>query len=880
MADRRARLEPMPADVTAEVVRLTVNGRPATIRAAGDRSLLSWLRDDLGLSGTKPACGEGVCGACTVLVDGAPVRSCVTRLAALHDGAITTIEGIGGEDALSALQSAFIEERAFQCGYCTPGMIVGAAALLGRNSSPDDAEIAAVLDGHICRCGTYRRVMRAVHRAAESQPGTLAIDGAQAAIAQPLIDAADAPWDLLAAGDQDWFSALGDGLVAVLPPPGQDSAWAAAWTTSGGIWLHVGADGIVTAFTGKMEMGQDNSTALATIVADAVAVERAAVRMVMADTDVCPYDEGTFGSRSIPDAGAMLRAAGRTALRGLLKLASDRLEVSTRDLVAGGGAIATRDGARTLDYATLLRGVRKVERVRGGPARAEGVGSNLVGTSRIPGAAVAIVTGRRTYATDVDRPGIRHGWSLEPPVRAARLRSVDVTEARDVPGVTLVEEGDFIGLVASDNATLERAVAAIRAEWDVPRGPGEGGLAAHLRANPVDVDGWDGAYEDAEGDVDAAVARASATVRATYTVAYVAHVPLETRAAVAEWNGERVTVWTGTQTPFEARSLLADALDIDEARVRVIVPPAGAGFGGKHGAGAGIAAARLSRAVGAPVKVRWRHADEIGRGHVRPAAVIDVVAAATTDGTIEALDFLNINSGPSGIEPPYSIPNRRIRYQPAAGPLEQGAYRGLAATANAFARESAIDELAHAAGIDPLELRITNADDERLVAVLRAAAERAGWTAPRPTGHGVGIACAFEKDSYVATAAEVTVNADGKVRLVRFTTAFDCGAIVDPENLANQVEGAAVMALGPAMFEQVHFDGPRITNAALSSYRVPRFTDVPPIEVVLLDRPREPSRGGGEVPLIAVAPAIANAIFAASGRRLRSMPLVPDPAPY
>jgi isoquinoline 1-oxidoreductase len=442
--------------------------------------------------------------------------------------------------------------------------------------------------------------------------------------------------------------------------------------------------------------------------------------------------------------------------------------------------------------------------------------------------------------------------------------------------VTVVEEDGFIGIVAPDGETLDRAMSVIAADWDIPDGPSDGDLQAHLRAHPVDQEGWDGNFWQEEGDVDAALAGATANVAATYSAAYVAHVPLESRAAVAEWAGDRLTVWTTTQAPFWARQEIAESLGLSEDRVRVVVPPAGGGFGGKHGAGAGVAAARLARAVGRPVRVRWRHAQELAWGHVRPAAVIDVRAGAAADGTIAGWDFRNLNAGPSAIVPPYRIANLRLTHQPADSPLRQDSYRALAATANTFARESAIDELAHAMGTDPLAFRLANVDDDRLTAALRAAAERAGWTRRGDqAGQGLGIAGTVEKDARVATCAEVRLRSDGSVDVVRLVTAFDCGAIVNPDNLSNQVEGAAVMALGPALFEAIRVEHGRITNGSLSTYRVPRFGDVPTVEAVLIDRPDLPSAGGGEVPLIAVAPAIANAIFAASGRRLRSMPLLP-----
>ena len=374
---------------------------------------------------------------------------------------------------------------------------------------------------------------------------------------------------------------------------------------------------------------------------------------------------------------------------------------------------------------------------------------------------------------------------------------------------------------------------------------------------------------------------------ATYNSAYIAHAPLEPRAAVAEWTGDQLTVWTGTQRPFGIRGDLAQALAIPEERVRVIVPDTGSGYGGKHAGSkyAGgytgdpaVEAARLARAAGRPVRVVWTREEEFTWSYFRPAGVIDIASGITQDGRLTAWEFHNYNSGGSGLPTPYNVPHVKSQFHATAYPLKQGSYRGLAATANHFARECHMDELARLAKIDPLVFRLLNLTDPRLRAVLEAAAKAFGWgaSAPRP-GHGFGLAGGTEKGSYVATCAEVTADRQtGAVRVLRTVTAFECGAIVNPDQLKNQVEGALVMGLGGALFEAMEFDKVRITNPRFSEYRVPRFADIPTQEIVLLDRRDLPSAGAGETPIVAIAPALANAIFDATGIRLRSLPLVPD----
>jgi isoquinoline 1-oxidoreductase len=815
------------------VVSLLVNGVVCEPAAPAARTLLSVLRDELGLVAAKPGCGEGACGACTVLVGGEPMRACLLPVGEVGERPVTTLEGLAPPGRLHPVQRAFLELGGMQCGYCTAGMIVSAAALLATDPDPDEARIAAALAGNLCRCCAYPRIVRAVRRAAEL--------AAEPAVAVPLPPPEPAfarparPWDLVPATERDWFTVLPDGLVVAVEPESGNGGW----TTSAGAWLHAAADGTVTAFTGKVDVGQDNRTALSLLVAAGLGVPAESVRLVMGDTDLCPYDEGTFGSRSIVDAGPLLRAAAAAA-------------------------------RRSLAHRPLGEGERRVEL-----ASADADALAPAPPARARRATLEIVTGAARYPSDLTRPRLLHGGALHAPP-GARLRSLDLAAARALAGVTVVHEGEFVGATAPDPETVALALRTVEVEWELPEGPGERELVEYLRSHPVELEGWSGSFRHEAGDVRRALAEADVQLAATYTTAYLAHVPLETRAALAVWEGERLTVWTGTQRPFAVRAELALELRVPEDQVRVLAPTAGGGFGGKHTGEAAVEAARLARAVGAPVKVRWSREAEFRAAYVRPAAVIDVRSGARADGTLTAWQFLNVNAGAAGILCPYAIPNQEIAFQAADSPLRQGSYRALAATANHFARESQLDELAHHLGVDPVELRLRHLEDERLAAVLRAAAERAGWNEQLcPDGAGLGIACGVEKDARVATCAAVHVEPDGSLQVTRIVTAFDCGAIVDADNLTNQIEGAIVMGLGGALFEQVELEHGRMLTGSLTDYRVPRFTDVPPIEVVLLDRPDLPSAGAGETPIVCVAPALANAIFAATGTRLRSLPLVP-----
>jgi isoquinoline 1-oxidoreductase len=863
--------------------QIVVNGVARELALEPDRSLLYALREEFGLTGAKPGCGEGACGACTVLLDGEPVRACQARISDVAGHAVSTVEGLAIDGRLHPVQRAFAEVGALQCGYCTAGMIMSTVALLKQDANPDDTQIKTALAGNVCRCCTYPRILRAVRRASElarDPDGWTRLEPLAAGASRlTLLTRPQQPWDLTRSEQRDYFDVLPEGLVLVREPaqkPGRPDA-SGGWTTSVGAWLHVGTEGTVTAFTGKVDVGQDNRTALSLRVAEELRVPLAAVRLVMGDTDVCPFDVGTFGSRSMPDAGEHLRQAAASARECLLRLAAAQWNVAAAELVASDGCIRQSDGSRSVSYGELVRGIRRVEVTSGSAPVTSGPAEQVVGrpTGRVT--AAEIVTGAKRYPSDLSRPGMLHGRVLRPPAFGAILRSVDIARAKALPGVTVVHEGSFVGVAAPDPFGAGRALQAIEAQWELAPQPSEGELSGHLRTHPVEEEGWGGSFHKEVGDPDAELAAAPVKLAATYTTAYIAHVPLETHMALAEWAGERLTVWIGTQQPFGVRRELAEALGVPEAHVRVIVPDTGGGFGGKHGGAVAEEAARLSRATGRPVKVRWSRGEEFTSGYLRPAALIDVRSGARRDGAIMAWELRNTNSGTFGAVGPYEIPNQRIDFQPADSPMPQGSYRALAATANHFARESHMDELADALGIDPLELRLRHLRDERLAEVFRVAADRMDWARrPLEPGFGMGIAGGVEKGARVATCVAVRVGDDRRLEILRIVTAFECGAIVNPDGLTNQVEGATVMGLGAALFEAIHFEAGTIQNASLSDYRVPRITDVPPIEVVLLDRRDLPSAGGGETPIIAIAPALANAIFGATGVRLRSLPLVPD----
>jgi isoquinoline 1-oxidoreductase len=642
-------------------------------------------------------------------------------------------------------------------------------------------------------------------------------------------------------------------------------------------WLHIDQAGQVSVYTGKVEVGQNIRTALTQVVADELRAPVASIRLVMADTARCPYDAGTFGSNSTPNMAAQLRRAAAAARELLIDLAAERAKVERASLVTAEGQVTHPPSQRAFSYGELTKGQKLARTVRPDTPVTPADQWKIAGTPVAKVDGRAMVTGKHAFASDIHLPGMLYGKVLRPPTLGSTLESVDLKAAAAQQDVTVVREGEFVGVAAPSEHQAEAALAAIRATWKTPEEPSAKTLYADLKAQRGaggGFGGFGGRGSQNRGSIEAGLAAADHKLSAAYTIAYIAHAPLEPRAAVAQWEDGKLTVWTGTQRPFGVRDDLARTFGLPTERVHVIVPDTGSGYGGKHTVATAAEAAHLAKAAGKPVKVVWTREEEFTWAYFRPAGLMEVTAGVKKDGTITAWEFHNYNSGGSAIGPLYDIANVKTEFHSSRAPLRQGSYRALAATANHFARECHIDDLARAVALDPLAFRLRNLKDARLRAVLEAAARQFGWGRTPQAQHGVGIAGGFEKGGYVATCAEVAVDqATGKVRVVRLVTAFECGAIVNPDHLKNQVEGAVVMGLGGALFEAIEFENGKITNASFSGYRVPRFSDLPLLETVLLDRKDLPSAGAGETPIVAVAPAIGNAICQVTGERRRGMPM-------
>lgn len=633
--------------------------------------------------------------------------------------------------------------------------------------------------------------------------------------------------------------------------------------------LHFGVDGTITVLCGKVEGGQGARAELSQAAAEELRVPVGSIRMLLADTSVVPDDGMTAGSGSTPRTVPAVRRGAATARSLLVEFAcaqwnAPRTEIEVRD-----GAAVHANSRRSLSYADMARsaGAEKLldATIPQNVALTPTEDWKVMGTPVARPTGREIVTGAHQYPSDIARPGMLYGKVLRAPAFHAELLSVDLAPARAMAGVVAVRDGSFVGVAATNTSQARRALEAIAptAKWQTTPQPSSKELFDYLR-------------EHAEGGAPvnpfAAELQGAKSLRREYHVPYIQHAPLEPRAAVAEWQGDWLTVWTGSQNPFGIRDELAETFHLPEEQVRVVIPDFGAAFGGKHTGEYAVEAARLARAAGKPVSLRWTREEEFTWAYFRPAGVIEAEASLDAKGRIATWHLVNINSGPNAVDTPYAVGKSDCRFVPSEPPLRHGSYRALAATANTFAREVFMDELAALASADPLAFRRAHLEDARLRAVLDTAAEHFGWQA-KPDA-SIGLACGTEKGSYVAACVEIDLDRTKKeIHARRVCQAFECGAIVNPANLRDQVQGAIMMGLGAALREEMQFENGRILNGSFRQYRVPRLSDVPEIEILLVNRRDLQSAGAGETPIIAIAPAIANAVFRATGARVSALPI-------
>jgi isoquinoline 1-oxidoreductase len=684
---------------------------------------------------------------------------------------------------------------------------------------------------------------------------------------------------------REFLKAAGCGVFVLFSPDGL-----AAFTADGGgqraypddfnAYLRIGEDGRVACYSGKIEMGQANTTALAQMLAEELDVAFDRVDMVMGDTRLCPWDGGTNGSRSIKYFGPALRAAGAEAREVLIQLAAEHLRRPPAQLTAKDGFVVARDDERTRVAYGALAGGRRIERhLEQKPAVKPAAACAVIGKPLRRQDGPDKVTGQAKFAGDIRLPGMLYGKVLRPPAHGARLTRVDVEGARTSTGARVFQDGDFVAVVHPTPDGAASALQRITADFDVPdTGVNDATILEHLRAQR-----GQGRVVEQKGELASGRAAAALTFEGTYFTPYIAHAPIETHSALAQVAGGEATVWVSTQRPFGVQQEVARAIGLPDEKVRVITPLVGGGFGGKSAGPQAVEAARLSKLAGAPVQVVWSREEEFFYDTFRPAAFVTISSGLDSANRITFWDFQVFFAGDRSSQLIYDVPHLRTTATGSFSgggphPFATGAWRGPGSNTNIFARESHIDIMAARAGMDPVEFRLKNLADPRMARVLEAAAGAFKWTPARsPSRRGYGVAILDYLNTYVALMGEVAVDkATGRIRVTRVTVAQDLGQVVNPEGTRAQMEGCIVMGLSSVLTEEIHFAGGDIKDRNFDSYEITRFSWVPEIETVLVDNPDLAPQGCGEPAITGVAPMIANALFDATGVRLSRLPLTPE----
>ncbi len=654
-----------------------------------------------------------------------------------------------------------------------------------------------------------------------------------------------------------------------------------AYPTDFNAYLKIGADGRVTCFVGKVELGQGSMTALAMLLAEELDVPCDSIDMVMGDTDQCPWDMGTFGSLCIWQFGPVLRGAGAEARAVLLQMAGERLQAPVEQLQVKAGVISRAgDATKKVSYAELVQGKRierHIEKVPVKPVKA----FTIVGKAMPRKDAREKVTGTAKYAGDITRPGILHARIVRSFNHEATLGDVDTTAAEKIDGVKVIREGNLVALLHERRDVADKALQAVKAAINRPApAVNDKTIFDHLlKTAPQPRVVGQG------GDLQAGEQQAATIVDETYLNSYVSHAAIETHSAVAEVANGKATVWVGTQAPFSVKPAVAKALAFPAENVRIITPYVGGGFGGKSGAPQAVEAARLSKIVGRPVQVVWDRSEEFFFDTFRPAAVVKIRSGMTSAGKITFWDYRVVGAGDRNAQQFYDVANQRTTSAggwqggnpPGMHLFGVGPWRAPSVNTNTFARESHIDVMAAKAGLDPVEFRRKNLVDPRMLRVLAAVEKQFGWKPGKtPSRRGVGVSCAIYAGTYVAMMAELAVDkSTGGTQVKRVALAQDMGVVVNPDGARQQMEGSITMGLGYALTEEVHFNGGEVLDRAFDSYELPRFSWLPKIELVIIDNPDLPAQGCGEPPIVNIGSVIANAIYDAVGVRMLQLPMTP-----
>ena len=640
-------------------------------------------------------------------------------------------------------------------------------------------------------------------------------------------------------------------------------------------YLRVKENGRVDCFTGKIEMGQGVITSLAMVLAEELEVSVYDVDMVMGDTELCPYDAGTWGSLTTRFIDPPLRAAAAEAREVLRGLAAERLGVSQNQLdIKEGTVYLKNDPSRKVTYAELTKGQKIVKSLGEKPAIKKAGDFKLVGKPVISLDAEAKVTGKAKYSADIKLPGMVYATIVRPKVLGSKKLSVDASRLSQFEGATLVEKDNLVAVIHEDPEVSKKAAAGIKVTWEAPEAKADQEtifkyLEETITQNRV--------FEE-KGNINTGKTNSEKWVEATYLDGYKAHAAMETHTTTCYFEGDKLIMWVATQSPFGTRKQVADTLGMPEEKVHVKQIFLGGGFGGKGFCMEAAEAAIIAKKCGKPVQLVLSRKEEFMYDRYRPAGLVKA-GAGVSGGKLTAWTFDIYCSGTRGTEMFYEIPDFRTRDFNKGGvhQLFTGAWRAPGNSTTTFARESHIDVMAHAAGINPMTFRLNNLKNENMAATLRLAAKTFGWDKAKKPGHGYGIALGLDAGTLVALIAEVKVDKEtGVVKPVRIVCAQDMGQVVNPHGATLQTEGCITMGLGYALYEEVVFNGGEVKTTNFNNYEINRFSVTPTIVSVFMDKMDAKPQGGGEPAIICVGAAIANAVFDACGARVNRMPVTPD----
>jgi len=687
---------------------------------------------------------------------------------------------------------------------------------------------------------------------------------------------------------RDFFKLLGGGIIVYFSTRNPSELMALPLAQRREIpedynaFLTIKEDGTVVCHMGVIEMGQGPITSLPQQVADELDVSIESVQMIMGDTALCAYIPGTWGSMTTRSySEKSLRVACAEARAVLFQLASEYLDIDVHDLQVKEGVIfGTSNPKKQVSYGELAKGKRIERFLDEKPDAKDHTKFNYVGQSRLHTDAKIKVTGEAKYTGDMKLPGMVYAKILRAPSHLVKLVSVDYSEAEKIKGVQVVRDGDLVAVLHENPDVAEQAILKVKAEFTSDeKDVDDKTIFDYLLNAPSDIK-----EIESVGDLDQGEKQADYVFESAFLDGYKAHSPIEPHTALAHWEDEKVTVWGSCQTPFGAQGDIAREMDLELEDVRVISPFVGGGFGGKIYHPQVMEAVRIAKLAQKPVILVYTREEEFYMDYFRPATVMKIKSGVTKTGKISLWHFNQYFAGMRGSDTIYNVPHaKRTSIGEKRGTpvhlFNTGAWRAPHNNSNTFARESQIDIMASKVGVDPVQFRLDNLTDVKMIKVVETLRDKFGYTpAARPSGRGIGMALGTDAGTWVAVMIEVKVDEEtGKVQPIRAASVQDMGMCVNPQGAKIQMEGCITMGMGYALSEDIEFKGGDIITKNFDTYQLPLFSWIPEtIDTVILDRQDEPPQGGGEPAIICMGGALANAIFDACGARVYQMPVTPE----